>query len=231
MTAVPETPRPHTVAHRTKRELAIVALREAVITGRYRAGEQLSQNEIAAELGLSATPVREAFRELLAQGLLVQRAHHSVRVADVDLDALRQIYDVRALLEGHAASLEVSRMTAATRGELKRLHGEMDRAQRRGDQPAVRAADEAFHSLLYATAGNAALVQLIGQLWSSFPRYQLWAIPGRTASSVAEHRQVLNAILAGNAGAAAEAMQEHLRQAFAALERSLAPDTKRRSRT
>jgi len=230
MTAVPETPRPNGVAHRTKRELAITALREAVVTGRYRAGAPLSQNEIATELGLSATPVREAFRELLAQGLLVQRAHHSVRVADVELDALRQIYDVRALLEGHAASLAVARMTASTRTELKRLHGDMDRAQRRGDQGAVRAPDEAFHSLLYATAGNAALVNLIDQLWSSFPRYQLWAIPGRTENSVAEHRRVLAAILSGDAAAAAAAMQEHLRRTFTALENSLAPKPVGRSR-
>src|SRR5262249_16579706 len=161
--------------HRTKRELAIAALREAVITGRYRAGASLAQNEVAAELGLSATPVREAFRELLAQGLLVQRAHHSVRVAEVDLEALRQIYHVRARLEAHATSLGVKRMSASPRAELRRLHADMDRAQRRGDEAAVRVADEAFHSLLYATAGNAPLVNLIGQLWSSFPRYQLWA--------------------------------------------------------
>ena len=91
------------VPHRTKR--AIAALRDAILSSRYPAGACLEQNRIAAELGLSPTPVREALRELLARGLLVQKAHHSVRVAEMKIDELRHLYSVRLLLEAEAACL------------------------------------------------------------------------------------------------------------------------------
>ncbi len=211
--------------HLTKREIAIKALREAILSGRYRAGERLGQNDVAAELGLSATPVREAFRELLSQGLLVQRTHHSVRVADIDLNELRQLYEVRGLLEGEAACLAVGRMDDGAVAELRRHFQAMQRARRSGDESAVQAADEAFHGLLYGAAGNAVLSNLIGQLWSSFPRYMLWAIPGRAEQSIAEHRRMLEAVEARDPLAAADAVRHHLRCAFAAVQASFGAKT------
>lgn len=205
----------------TKREVAIAAVREAILSGRYRAGERIGQNEVASELGLSATPVREAFRELLAQGLLVQRAHHSVRVADIDLAALRQLYEVRGLLEGEAACLAVGRMDDAAVAELRQHFTRMQHGHAVGDNEMVEAADEAFHGLLYGAAGNAVLANLIGQLWSSFPRYVLWAIPGRTQEALAEHRRMLDAVEARDPTAAADAVRHHLRCAYAALRASL----------
>src|SRR5205085_6578771 len=106
------------ISYRTKREIAIAALRDAILSGRYPAGVRLEQNRIAAELGLSPTPVREAFRELLARGLLVQKAHHSVRVAEIKLDELRHLYGVRSLLEAEAARLA----TASISDEIGRAH-------------------------------------------------------------------------------------------------------------
>ena len=85
--------------NQTKRELAAEVLREAILSGRYGPGERLRQNQIARELGLSATPVREALRELHAQGLVVHESRRSVRVAEVDLDDLRELYAVRSVLE------------------------------------------------------------------------------------------------------------------------------------
>ena len=142
------------ISYRTKREIAIAALRDAILSGRYPAGTRLEQNRIAAELGLSPTPVREAFRELLARGLLVQKAHHSVRVAAINLDELHRLYAVRSLLEAEAARLATAAMDDATAAELRRLHEAMlDRtplARRR-----ARAGGGRRHSTRCSTAPRA----------------------------------------------------------------------------
>lgn len=206
------------ISYRTKREIAIAALRDAILSGRYPAGTRLEQNRIAAELGLSPTPVREAFRELLARGLLVQKAHHSVRVAAINLDELHRLYAVRSLLEAEAARLATAAMDDATAAELRRLHEAMLTGHPSRDGAREQEADAAFHALLYRASGNPYLAELIGQLWSSFPRYLLWVVPGRTDASAAEHAAILDAVLRRDPEAAAAAVRHHLDQALAALE-------------
>jgi DNA-binding GntR family transcriptional regulator len=208
------------VAYRTKREIAIAALRDAILSGRYPAGSRLEQNRIAAELGLSPTPVREAFRELLARGLIVQKAHHSVRVAEINLDELRHLYAVRSLLEAEAARLATATIGEGAVAELRALHDTMRAAHRARDDARVQDADARFHALLYGASGNPYLADLIGQLWSSFPRYLLWVVPGRTDSSIAEHARILDAVARRDPKAAAAAVRAHLEEALAALERN-----------
>ena len=221
------------VSYRTKREIAIAALRDAILSGRYPAGARLEQNRIAAELGLSPTPVREAFRELLARGLLVQKAHHSVRVAEINLDELRHLYAVRSLLEAEAARLATAAMDEATAAELRRLHAAMLTGQRSRDGAREQEADQGFHALLYRASGNPYLAALIAQLWSSFPRYLLWVVPGRIDASATEHAAILDAVLGRDADGAAEAVRHHLSEALASLEANfynLKPAASARSR-
>jgi DNA-binding GntR family transcriptional regulator len=206
------------VPYRTKREIAIAALRDAVLSGRYPAGVRLEQNRIAAELGLSPTPVREAFRELLARGLLVQQAHHSVRVAEINLDDLRHLYSVRSLLEAEAARLAAAAIDDATLAELRRLHAAMAKGVQAQDDRRVQDADARFHALLYRASGNPYLADLIAEMWSSFPRYLLWVVPGRTDRSIAEHGAILDAALRRDPEAAAAAVRHHLQAALATLE-------------
>ncbi|MBV9860216.1 MAG: GntR family transcriptional regulator [Alphaproteobacteria bacterium] len=206
------------VAYRTKREIAIAALRDAILSGRYPAGARLEQNRIASELGLSPTPVREAFRELLARGLLVQKAHHSVRVAEIDLDQLRHLYRVRSLLEAEAARLATAAMDEGTAAELQRAYEVMLSGRRARNEARVEEADARFHAVLYRASGNPYLAELIAQMWSSFPRYLLWLIPGRSDASVAEHAAILDAVLRRDPEAASAAVRQHLQQALAALE-------------
>ncbi len=223
------------VAYHTKREIAIAALRDAILSGRYPAGARLEQNRIAAELGLSPTPVREAFRELLARGLLVQRAHHSVRVAKINLDELRHLYGVRSLLEAEAARLATAAMDDSTAAELHRVHEAMLTGHQVRDDERVQEADARFHALLYRASGNPYLAELIEQMWSSFPRYLLWLVPGRTDASIAEHAAILDAVLRRNPDAASVAVRRHLQQALAALETNFhnvtAPTAARQRRT
>src|SRR5215470_11951219 len=112
---------------RTKREVALTSLENAIRLGRYTPGQPLRQFQLVKDLGVGSTPVREAVLELLARGILVQESHRSVRVAELDLDRLRNIYRVRALLETEAARVGTARISDPAIMSMRDLLREMGR--------------------------------------------------------------------------------------------------------
>lgn len=210
--------KPESDGFRTKRELAISTLRDAIQSGRYAPGQQLSQAQLMTDFGLGSTPVREAVLELLARGVLVQESHHSVRVAELDLPRLQNIYRVRCLLETEAAHLGTAKLSdpglAGMKAELKRME-----SAKRGNNPAEAArADLGFRRTLYAAAENPILLDLIDQVWLSFPGSILYGIPGRLAQSIKEHHEILEAVARRDPTAAGFCVQKHLLGALAVLE-------------
>src|ERR1700737_402507 len=154
------SPPPPGTGFRTKREAAIDTLREAIRSGRYAPGQSLRQVQLVQDLGLSATPVREAILELLARGVLVHESHRSVRVAELDLDRLRNIYRVRALLETEAARLGTAKVNQQAIGPMNQRLQRMGDATRAGDITSAARAEHEFRHILYAAGGNSILVDL-----------------------------------------------------------------------
>jgi DNA-binding GntR family transcriptional regulator len=203
---------------RTKRELAIGTLRDAIQTGRYQPGQSLRQTQLMADLRMGSTPVREAVLELLARGVLVQESHHSVRIADLDLPRLRNIYRVRCLLETEAARLGTANLSSVGLAVLRKQVRAMEAGASAGDTAESARADIAFRHTLYEAADNAFLLDLIDQAWMSFPAYILYGIPGRLAQSIADHHQIMDAVARRDAAAAGSCVQQHLLGALAVLE-------------
>src|ERR1700722_8216857 len=139
---------------RTKREVAVDSLQNAIRVGRYAPGQPLRQFQLVKDLGIGSTPVREAILELLARGILVQESHRSVRVADLDLDRLRNIYRVRALLETEAARLGTARISDDAIARMRALVQQMGVAKRKGDMESAIEADYSFREILYAASEN-----------------------------------------------------------------------------
>jgi DNA-binding GntR family transcriptional regulator len=212
---------------RTKREVALDSLQNAIRLGHYAPGQPLRQFQLVKDLGVGSTPVREAVLELLARGILVQESHRSVRVAELDLERLRNIYRVRALLETEAARLGTARISDPAIGEMRVLLQQMIGAKRAGDIEAAMRADLDFRQLLYAAAGNAILVDLVQQSWNLFPGSVLWNIPGRIAQSIKEHRVIMDAVVRRDPTAAAYAIENHLLSALGALEAHVSSFAKR----
>lgn len=214
-------------AFRTKRELALGTLREAIQSGRYAPGQQLSQTRLMSDFGMGSTPVREAVLELLARGVLVQESHHSVRVAELDLPRLRNIYCVRCLLETEATQLGTAKLSeprlAAMTAQLRR----MEAATRDGDPAEAARADLEFRRTLYAAADNPILLDLIDQVWLTFPGSILYGIPGRLAQSVVEHHEILDAVVRRDAATAGLRIRQHLLGALEVLERYVERFTER----
>jgi DNA-binding GntR family transcriptional regulator len=205
-------------AFRTKREVALDSLQNAIRLGHYVPGQALRQFQLVKDLGVGSTPVREAVLELLARGILVQESHCSVRVAELDLDRLRNIYRVRALLETEAARLGTAKISDQAIEEMRSLLRSMISAKRAGDMETAVRADFDFRQILYTAAENPILVDLIQQSWNLFPGSVLWNIPGRVAQSIKEHRVILDAVVRRDPTAAAYSIENHLLSALAALE-------------
>jgi len=133
--------------------------------GRFAPGEKLKLRDIAAEMGISPTPVREALARLISEQALEQVGHHSVRVPVMSEARFAEVRELRLLLEGRAASHAAAQAGAADVQRLEQLHEQM--AQRRdvGDLPGELLAAEQFHMAVYALADMPVLQRMIEGLW------------------------------------------------------------------
>lgn len=206
---------------RTKRQIATETLRHAIRMGRYAPGEALRQNELAAELGLSSTPVREALSELATDGLVVHREHRGNEVAALDGERVAQIYTARRIIETETARLAFARDDGDMLDDLKARLAEMAEAAASGDDDSLVRADEAFHLRLYEAADNPYLLAAIRTLWNSFPRYFLWTIEDRIARSAEEHRAIVTALETRDEAAFLTAVAAHLDNSLDTISRHL----------
>jgi DNA-binding GntR family transcriptional regulator len=190
----------------------------------------LSEPKLARELGMSRTPVREAIRRLVFEGFLVQTAKKGTAVRPLDRDDVAELYELRELVEGHAAAAAAERMPGADLDIVTRLVARMPavaRAAGRGGDTALSAAlaqeffavDLAFHLMILRAVRNrriakiAADFQLLMRLFSH-PRQR--PTIRVVARSYASHRRILRAIRRHDARAAREAMWDHIRAGKAA---------------
>jgi DNA-binding GntR family transcriptional regulator len=185
---------------------------ERILDGTYEPGERLVETRIAAELGTSQAPVREALRDLEILRFVESEPFRGSRVREISQEELIEIYPVRAAIE------EVAAREAATRldGEVDPLEAELDAMHRAADDNDLHAQvehDVAFHRLIVEASGNAILLET----WLSLgigPRTIVTALrTGLDGHEIAErHRPVLEALRAGNPEAAGAALRRHVEQ-------------------
>jgi DNA-binding GntR family transcriptional regulator len=204
--------------HRTKKDYALALIRELIVAGDLDPGTKLHQVELAQRLNISLTPVREALRQLEAEGLVASNAHHGVRVSTANPAEVRDVYIMRRLLEPYAAARGVQYLHK----DDCRLGGELlahlDRCAARGDERGFRKANMDFHFLLYERAQVALLVQSIRMLWARFPWDTLSVIPSRVDSSLHEHRAILEAMERRDPIRVAAATEKHIVESFTQLD-------------
>ena len=200
---------------RSLAEDAADMLREQILAGGYRPGEHLVEARIAEQLKVSRGPVREAFKLLRAEGLLEEEPRRGTFVVSLTADDVRQIYGLRAAIEGRAARLLAERRAPSIAAELRSLLEQMERAVAEDDPAAVFRHDLAFHDGLCRLSGNARLHEV-------FTRYvpmlrALLRLDERIYPSLAdvarEHLPLVAAIERGDAALAATAAEEHCDQA------------------
>lgn len=149
----------------TIQTLVYQRLREALFTGVLSPGESLTIRNLAAMLGTSPMPVREALQRLVAERALVQMPNRTFRVTPFTPEMFRELMRVRMNVEGLAANQAARRITPATLADLRKLNATMIRAVETGDAAQVMTANRGFHFLLYEIAGMPQLMDIINGLW------------------------------------------------------------------
>ena len=202
-------------APRSLAEDAADRIREQILAGGFRQGEHLVEAKIAEQLNISRGPVREAFKLLRAEGLLNEEPRRGTFVVSLSADDVREIYGLRAALEGRAARLIARAHDPATIEQLRTLADAIDKAVATGDAAAVSRADLAFHEGLCALCGNSRILEV-------FDRYvptlrALLRLDERVLRSLDEvsnqHRPFVEAIEAGEEETAARLLAGHAEHA------------------
>lgn len=204
----------------TAAERVTRALRTAITTGALPAGAPIRQEEIAAQYQVSRIPVREAFRQLEAEGLLVIYPSRGAFVATLEASDILEIYEIRVLLESDALRRACPALTPDIIRQAEVILDQLDTAQ---EISAWGALDEAFHTTLYTPVGRPRLLDLITTLRRQVTHFYYIVAPLETyrSRSQQEHRQILAMCRAGDVAGAVRALETHLNNSALATAASI----------
>jgi DNA-binding GntR family transcriptional regulator len=193
-------------------EAALERLREAIIMGELTPGTPLRLEDLARQLGMSISPIREAVRQLEALGLAEHVPHHGAKVMGLDVEELRELFAIRLALETMAVRRAAELVTEEEADSARRHLASYDEARRRGDIRAAVREHRAFHFALYEAARSPWLLRLIRPAWDSCERYR----PVLLAKGAVQDRheeldvELVEACAAHDAERAAKALHDHL---------------------
>ena len=216
-------PRSAGVAHKTKADAAYDYIRERIFTGELAPDQRLTLASLAELTGLSNMPVREAVLRLEKDGLIVSTPHRDMRVAPLRAEDAGPLFQVRAALEGLAASLACDRADTALTDTLRALNAAFAAAKHAGQHSTMGDVNWQFHRRILAAADNPELTKLLDGVWAKCQRFRLGyrLIPGRSAATITEHDDIIAAFIRRDAEAARVAMTAHGTRAGIDLLRSL----------
>lgn len=200
------------IARSTLPQVAAERLRALIIEGVLEPGARLNERELSEQLGVSRTPLREAFRLLAAEGLLLQMPNRGVQVVALSPEDVRHAFEVMGSLEGLAGELAASRVTDADLGELRVLQDDLESAHRRLDLPAYYRVNRAIHDRLNSIAANPVLAQTYRTLNARLHALRFRSNFNRAKwdRAVAEHRSMLTALAARDGAALRDLLVGHL---------------------
>ncbi|SHM96596.1 GntR family transcriptional regulator [Phytopseudomonas punonensis] len=201
----------------TAEEEAYNFLLGAICAGRYCKGDRLVAEDIAAEIGTSRMPVREAFRRLDAQGLVTLRPNRGAVVSGLDIEEMREVFEMRSALEGLAMRVAVGKVTERHLTLLERLLDDMDECRDDTAQWVVR--HRIFHEYLCSISERPRLMKQIVALYSLIEApMRLWLEHGeKPLSGREEHVQILTALRSRDADLAERVIREHIEGTLPAL--------------
>lgn len=208
---------------RSIRDLAYLALRDAIIHGHLAPGEVLSEDKLASTLDVSRTPLREALQHLYADGLIERADNGRISVKKVSLDEAAHLYAVRTVLEDLAVREAAHRMTPEG---LRRLRSALERMQRDAENPVGDVAESGgdFHQIIRNIAENpinAGLIARIDVLIARYRHLSTESTQSRRHDAVAEHEAIFAALEAGDEEGAAAAVRSHVARSYQSVQAAL----------
>jgi DNA-binding GntR family transcriptional regulator len=210
----------------TRPEVVTDALRTAILEGRLAPGQRLVQEQLADEMQVSRTPLREAFRALEAEGLLVSQAYHGVMVAGLSIENLEGVYALRLVCEGLAARLAARRAGEPWLSAARGLEN-ASRLEAAGRHLTVHRLNRRFHMELAGRAACSELLATVARHWNICENYRrrfLFPLRGVSGTeAIAYHKRIHAAVTEGRPDDAERLMREHLVRSARALIESIQP--------
>ena len=187
-------------------------IRDKIITGEYKAGDNLVELKLAEEFGVSRTPIREALLQLEQEGLVSYEPNRGVVVLGISNQDIQDIYVIRRLIEGVAAYWAASRATPEELESIAEVVDLIEFYTGKEDVEQVTALDTRLHSLILEASKSRPLKQALGSFMHYIQRARTKSlkVPGRPEESLKEHKAILAALLARDPEKAQEAMNQHV---------------------
>ncbi len=187
--------------HKSLVESIVDDLQSKIIKGQLKPGHRMVEAELCEKMGISRSPLREAFRILESQGFLAHEPRKGMHVSRVSLKELENIYAIRANLESLATNLAVQYGDLQTLEELKKLHREMILAAEEKDTGNYHRLNLKFHGILTEASRNQRLTELIDTFVKQTDRYRVivFSTPGKLQASIQNHEELIRSIEKGDA--------------------------------
>ena len=194
------------------REVVCETLREAIRKGVLKPGERLMEIQLAEELGVSRTPVREAIRKLELEGYVIMMPRRGTYVANLSIRDVNEVFEIRTSLDSLASGLAAERITEEELEQLQRLLVLIGEYIEQNDMEKIVETDTEFHDVLYKASRNMRLVGIIFNLREQLTRFRAtsMAYPGRLKETLEEHRRLVEAIAQGDVIEAQNAAEDHM---------------------
>jgi DNA-binding GntR family transcriptional regulator len=206
----------------TKADYAYSTIRRQILEGSLRPGQTIDQEALAAELGVSTTPIREALRRLESEQLTLSRAHRETVVTPYSRTLLDETYNVRLALDPFAAGLAAENASAEEQAVIREL---LDHHPESGDQVLYLHYNRELHRSIYRSAGNSVLARTLDSLWDLSDRYRIGSVQTSSTGSRAheEHLAITKAVFDRNKKLAQKLMYEHVAESHRHLQDIIAP--------
>lgn len=200
--------------HRPLREIVYEELKRQILTGEVVPGTRMMEVELADDMGVSRTPVREAIRKLEKEGLVTIEPRKGAYASNISVKDMEDILEVREDLEGLAAFLAAARITDEQKVALNEANENYSKAVMSGDTEEIIHYDELFHKLVVQCSGNKTLIQMVEtvqELALRF-RYLYYDDFSRYEKMPMEHKEISEAVLSGNGESARVAADNHIKK-------------------
>ncbi len=194
------------------REIVFDTIRNAIVRGDLKPGQRLMEVQLAQELGVSRTPVRESIRKLELEGLVKMVARKGAYVTPLTIDDLEEMMEIRRALEALAAELAAKNATDEDVDQLKEANQEFEQALRDNDEEKIIDTDIRFHDILYRSSGNAKLSQMTNQLREQMQRIRVEYVHKVTDKEplIGQHESIIDFVERRMPKDAAETAAEHI---------------------
>lgn len=204
----------------SKGSLAYSELRQMILSGALTPGSRISQYELADNMRMSITPLREAIRRLSSEGLIIMDTHRDSRVASMSAAEARELLEVRLSLEPSATELAASRRTQADIEAMRAASEKLLPVTRVWGEDAITAHRD-FHRAVYAASHNTTLIKLLDDLWDKSDRYRRIGLELPSGDEprtidLNQHHKILELITAGDGSGAAELARTHIAHSLTA---------------